>query len=93
MGHQHISTTEIYLHHVPQADAAAKLNAVLAPKVGVGALEAPVDADAHVMVVGSTRADWRRACSRNVPTSRGDGGLGVRPEFWLRRSVRPDGAA
>ena len=38
MGHQHISTTEIYLHHVPQADAAAKLNAVLAPKVGAEAL-------------------------------------------------------
>lgn len=38
MGHQHISTTEIYLHHVPQADAAAKLNAVLAPRVGAEAL-------------------------------------------------------
>jgi len=38
MGHQHISTTEIYLHHVPQADAAAKLNAVLAPRVGAGAV-------------------------------------------------------
>ena len=38
MGHQHISTTEIYLHHVPQADAATKLNAVLAPRVGAGGL-------------------------------------------------------
>ena len=48
MGHQHISTTEIYLHHVPQADAAAKLNAVLAPRVGAEALlrgEMPVRPD------------------------------------------------
>lgn len=43
MGHEHISTTEIYLHHVPQADAAQKLNAVLSPRIGAGAvLNAPV---------------------------------------------------
>ncbi|MDQ3629983.1 MAG: site-specific integrase [Actinomycetota bacterium] len=38
MGHEHISTTEIYLHHIPQADAAKKLNAVLAPKIGASAV-------------------------------------------------------
>ena len=29
MGHQDITTTMIYVHHVPQHDAAAKLSAVL----------------------------------------------------------------
>jgi hypothetical protein len=30
MGHADISTTMIYVHHVPQTDAAARLSALLA---------------------------------------------------------------
>ena len=35
MGHADISTTMIYVHHVPQHDAAAKLSAVLEKATGV----------------------------------------------------------
>ena len=38
MGHADISTTMIYVHHVPQHDAAAKLSAVLEKATGVGPL-------------------------------------------------------
>jgi site-specific recombinase XerD len=31
MGHADISTTTIYVHHVPQSDAAARLTALLEP--------------------------------------------------------------
>jgi hypothetical protein len=29
MGHENIETTMIYVHHIPQADAAARLGALL----------------------------------------------------------------
>ena len=34
MGHADISTTMIYVHHVPQTDAAARLTALLADSPG-----------------------------------------------------------
>jgi hypothetical protein len=43
MGHESIETTMIYVHHIPQADAAARLGALLAaeaaPPASVGAPE------------------------------------------------------
>jgi hypothetical protein len=38
MGHADISTTMIYVHHVPQHDAAAKLSAAVAQASGAGGL-------------------------------------------------------
>jgi site-specific recombinase XerD len=32
MGHADITTTTIYVHHVPQTDAAARLTALVDPK-------------------------------------------------------------
>jgi len=41
MGHQSITTTMRYVHHVPRHDAAAKLSAAFAVDLGVEALESP----------------------------------------------------
>jgi integrase len=38
MGHADIATTMIYVHHVPQHDAAAKLSAAVAQASGAGGL-------------------------------------------------------
>jgi hypothetical protein len=38
MGHADIATTMIYVHHVPQHDAAAKLSAAVAQTEGRGGL-------------------------------------------------------
>jgi hypothetical protein len=46
MGHAEISTTMIYVHHVPQHDAAARLTALLqgdAAPVAVSYMAAAVD--------------------------------------------------
>ena len=70
MGHADISTTQIYIHHVPQHDAADKLSALVAaasprPQEPWATGVAGRVADGHTLVTGST---WQHVTTPYVPS-------------------------